>query len=138
MKFFKTLFLTSLTLVLSLAIKAQEIPEIESEPEMVFTIVEEMPSFPGGEEAMRAFISENLNCSTAALNPTKKHAVFASFLVREDGSISKIKILRGVSEECDKAAKETIAKFPTWIPGKQRGKLVTVQMTIGMPLRVGH
>ncbi|MEE1000544.1 MAG: energy transducer TonB [Bacteroidales bacterium] len=96
----------------------------------VFVVVEEQAEFPGGMEAMYAYIQKNLVYPEAAKEKGIEGRVFVSFIIEKDGSISNVKILRGIGGGCDEAAKEMVEKMPKWKPGKQRGKPVRFQFTL--------
>lgn len=101
--------------------------------EETFTVVEKMPTFPGGDEARNAYLSQNITYPKSALDKKIEGTVFISFLVRKDGSISDVRILRGVSEDIDKESLRVVTGMPKWNPGVQRGKPVDVQFN--MPIK---
>lgn len=99
----------------------------------VFAIVEEMPEFPGGDEAKIRYLIDNLHYPQDARNSHIQGTVYASFIVEKDGSVTNIKILRGIGTSCDMEVIRVIQNMPHWIPGKQRGKPVRVRFN--MPVR---
>ncbi|HNX44878.1 MAG TPA: TonB family protein [Bacteroidales bacterium] len=99
----------------------------------VFTVVEESPSFPGGADARAKFCSENLHYPPDAKKNNIQGTVFVNFIVERDGSISNVKVLRGIGGGCDEESIRLIKSMPRWIPGKQRGKPVRVRFN--MPVR---
>jgi len=101
----------------------------KSDVSAVFTIVEDMPSFPGGESVRSSFIANNLRVPAEGIEGT----VYVSFIVKEDGSISDAKILRGLGKSYDEEVLRVVNLMPKWHPGKQRGKPVTVQFN--MPVK---
>lgn len=109
---------------------AQE--EVVDEPE-VFTIVEEMPAFPGGEEALFKYLGENIKYPPMAKDAGIKGIVYVTFVVKEDGSVKDVKVLRGIGGGCDEEAIRVVKAMPKWKPGKQRGKSVRVQYNL--PIR---
>lgn len=96
----------------------------------VFVIVEEQAEFPGGMEAMYAYIQKNLVYPEKAKEKGIEGRVFVSFIIEKDGSISNVKILRGIGGGCDEAAMEMVKNMPKWKPGKQKGKPVRYQFTL--------
>lgn len=96
----------------------------------IFTLVEEMPSFPGGDAARSKFLMDNIVYPEIARKNNIQGTVYLSFFVNRDGSISVIKVLRGVSPEIDLEAIRVVKMMPNWIPGKQNGKTVRIQMNI--------
>ena len=95
-------------------------------------VVEQMPAFPGGEKAMEKFIEKNLVYPASAKKNSMEGKVYATFVVEKDGTLSDIKLLRGINgcEDCDKEAIRVIKLMPSWNPGKQNGKLVRVQYNL--------
>lgn len=96
----------------------------------VFVIVEEQAEFPGGMEAMYAYIVKNLKYPEAAKEKGIEGRVFVSFIIEKDGSISNILVKRAIGGGCEEAAVEMIKNMPKWKPGKQRGKPVRCQFTL--------
>ncbi|MGI6319393.1 MAG: energy transducer TonB [Bacteroidales bacterium] len=111
--------------------------EIEEEEEVVeaeiFTIVEENPDFPGGEEARMKYLQENIKYPQMARESGIQGTVYATFVVEPDGRITNVGILRGIGGGCDEEAIRVIRNMPRWKPGKQRSKAVRVQFN--MPIR---
>ncbi len=106
-------------------------PVIEQvEPKPIFTVVEEDPSYPGGEEARIKFLSENIKYPEEAKEIGTQGRVFLTFVVEVDGSITDVKILRGIGSGCDDEAVRVVKSMPKWIPGKQRGVPVRVQFNL--------
>ena len=123
----KLLFLSAFLFALSFGAFAQEEVKVEEE---VFVVVEEQAEFPGGLDSMYAYIVKNLKYPEAAKEKGIEGRVFVSFIIEKDGSISNVKILRGIGGGCDEAAVEMIKNMPKWKPGTQRGKPVRVQFNL--------
>lgn len=106
--------------------------EVEEEvvEEEIFTIVEDMPEFPGGVQALYKYLGENVKYPQAAKANGISGKVFVNFTVEKDGSITSVKVIRGVHELLDKEAVRVVKSFPKWKPGKQRGKSVRVSYNI--------
>ena len=96
----------------------------------VFVVVEEQAEFPGGMEAMYAYIGKNLKYPEAAKEKGIEGRVFVSFIIEKDGSISNILVKRAIGGGCEEAAVEMVKNMPKWKPGKQRGKTVRFQFTL--------
>lgn len=96
----------------------------------VFVVVEVQPEFPGGLDSMYAFIQKKLIYPEKAKAEGIEGRVFITFTIEKDGSVSNVKILRGIGGGCDEAAKEVVEKMPKWKPGTQRGKPVRVQFNL--------
>jgi len=103
------------------------------EEEEIYTVVEQTPQFPGGEKARVDFIKNNLKYPESARKNNVEGTVYITFVVEKDGSVTEVEILRGIEENCNKAALEVVKSMPKWKPGKQRGKPVRVQFN--MPIR---
>lgn len=108
---------------------------VEPEVEHVFTIVEQMPEFPGGELEMQKFIVKNIIYPQVERENGISGTVHVSFVVDKDGHINDVKVLRGVNggPNCDKEAVRVIKSMPQWKGGKQNGRGVPVQ--INVPIR---
>lgn len=104
--------------------------EEEQEEQQIFTVVEAMPSYPGGEEAMRRYLSESIEYPQMARESGIQGRVFVTFVVERDGNITDVQILRGIGGGCDEEALRVIKNMPKWAPGKQRGKPVRVQFNM--------
>ena len=97
-------------------------PMPQANPVIDFPDVE--AKFPGGEEAMMKFISDNIKCPEIDRELGNHGRVYVQFVVEKDGSLSNLKIMRGVSETIDREAKRVIRLMPKWTPGEIRGKAV--------------
>lgn len=104
-------------------------PQGESEIQ-IFTVVEEMPEYPGGRKAMYSYLGENIKYPAKAKENKVEGTVYVSFVVLEDGSVSNVSILRGVGSGCDEEAIRVVKAMPNWKPGKQKGKPVNVQYNL--------
>ena len=91
--------------------------------EDVFTVVENPPTFPGGQSALDIFIQENLIIS----RKYKKGNVYTSFIIEKNGSITDVKILRDLTPAQDKEAVRLVLSMQNWNPGKQREEAVRVR-----------
>lgn len=91
------------------------------------------PSFPGGFDSLKVFISRNLRYPPTRIDIEQK--VFVQFVVNEDGSLSDTKIIKGLCEPCNKNALELFSKMPNWIPGKRFDK--TIKTTMVLPIKFG-
>lgn len=107
--------------------------EEELEEETIFLVVEEMPSFPGGEQEMYRYIGKNIEYPRMAKESGISGRVFVTFVVEKNGAVTDVKILRGIGGGCDEEAIRVIKSMPKWKAGKQRGKPVRVQYR--MPIK---
>ncbi|MFA5196321.1 MAG: energy transducer TonB, partial [Bacteroidales bacterium] len=99
----------------------------------IFTVVEEMPSFPGGDEARIKFLKENINYPQMAKESGIQGTVYVTFVVDEKGKVTDVRVLRGIGGGCDEEAVRVVKLMPSWNAGKQSGKAVRVQFN--MPIR---
>lgn len=113
------------------------VPVVEAEsapdPNEPLTVVEEMPEFPGGQEAMMKYLSGQLKYPEEAVENGVQGAVFVTFVVERDGRISEVKVLRGIGAGCDEESERVVKGMPNWKPGKQNGKLVRTRYNL--PIR---
>lgn len=103
-----------------------EVIEVPEEKKEVFTIVEEMPSFPGGETERNAFLAKNIVYPQQATENGIQGTVYVSFVVNSKGNVTDVKVLRGIGGGCDEEAVRVVKMMPQWHPGKQNGKQVRV------------
>ncbi len=96
----------------------------------IFTVVEEQPAYPGGEEARVKFLQDNIKYPVEAKELGIQGRVFVTFVVEVDGSITDVRILRGIGGGCDEEAIRVVKAMPKWVPGKQRGVPVRVQFNL--------
>ena len=108
----------------------EEEPEEEVVEEEIFTIVENMPEFPGGTTALFKYLGKNIKYPAMAKDAGIKGKVYVTFVVDRDGSIADVKVLRGIGGGCDEEAVRVVKSMPKWAPGKQRGKAVRVQYNL--------
>ena len=94
----------------------------EDEPPMMFT--EEMPEFPGGPEALNAFLTREIQYPEVARNNGITGTVLIEFVVEKDGRVSNAKVKVPLFPECDKEAVRGVMAMPKWKPGKNMGKPV--------------
>jgi protein TonB len=109
------------------------VQEEEVEEEQIFTIVEDQPGFPGGDAALMQYLQSNLRYPTMAREAGIQGTVFVTFVVERDGSITDVRILRGVGGGLDEEAVRVVRNMPRWTPGRQRGQAVRVQFNL--PIR---
>lgn len=111
-------------------------PVIEEDIEVVFMVVESMPSFPGGDAALFKYLSDNIKYPVIAQETGVQGRVICQFVVNRDGSIVDIEVVRSVDKSLDAEAVRVISKMPKWTPGKQRGKTVRVKYTLPVNFRL--
>lgn len=105
--------------------------EEEEDDDAVFVVVEKMPEFPGGTQAMFRFISDNLKYPVIAQENGIQGRVICEFVINKDGSIADLKVVRSAGDpSLDKEAIRLVKLMPKWKPGKQRDKVVRVKYTV--------
>lgn len=97
---------------------------------VVFEVVEVMPEFPGGMNALMKYLSQNIKYPAEAHAKGIQGRVIVSFVVKKDGSIDNAKVVRSVDPYLDREAVRVITVMPKWEPGKQRGEAVNVRFTV--------
>jgi periplasmic protein TonB len=102
----------------------------EKPQEEAYTIVEEMPQFPGGREALAKYLSTSIQYPAKEKEAKIEGKVFVSFIVEKDGAISNVRVMKGVpgGPGLDAEAVRVISSMPKWTAGKQSGRTVRVNM----------
>lgn len=99
----------------------------EVEDAQVFMVVEQMPSFPGGDAALMKYLGDNVKYPAIAQEHGIQGRVYVSFVVSKDGTIRDVTVGRSVDPALDNEAIRVVKTMPKWTPGKQRGKAVNVK-----------
>ena len=102
----------------------------------VFDVVEQMPQFSGGIEAMLKYLAENVRYPKEAEEKSLQGRVIATFVVEKDGSISRAKVVKSVDPLLDEEALRVVNSMPNWTPGRQNGEPVAVKYTIPISFRL--
>ena len=102
----------------------------------VFDVVEQMPSFPGGPQALFEYLSKTIKYPPVAEENGVQGRVVVSFVVERDGTISDVKIVKSVDPSLDKEALRVTKSMPRWIPGRQKGETVRVKYTVPVTFRL--
>lgn len=115
----------------------KDLPDLPPDPVVadpdegkVFTVVEEMPAFPGGEEKLLQFMGNNIKYPSIAKENGITGRVYVTFVVGKDGKVRDAKIARGIGGGCDEEALRVVRSMPDWKPGRQNGRDVQVQFTL--------
>lgn len=101
-----------------------------------YTIVELMPSFPGGETMMMEFIQKNITYPKSAKENNMSGTVYVNFVVDNTGEVIKVNIIRGVVKALDDEAKRIVESMPRWSPGMQSGRPVAVSFNLPIKYRL--
>jgi protein TonB len=113
----------------------QEAPKEEDENK-VFDMVEQMPTFPGGQSELLSWIGNHLKYPTIAAENGVEGKVIVQFVVGKDGRVRDADIARALNPSCDKEAIRVVMSMPRWIPGKQNGKEVSVKYTLPITFKL--
>lgn len=131
-----TLFLAFLLIFLSTGSIAQDGAKGDStetdsvEKGKAFLVVEKDPKFPGGEEAMKEFITERVEYPQEAREKEIEGTVIVGFVVEKDGRLTDIEVLKKVHPSLNQEAVEVVERMPKWEPGRQKGRNVRVHMKV--------
>ncbi len=120
-------------------LKAKEViaqPEPPKEDNKVFDVVEQMPSFPGGTQALMKYLSDNVKYPVVAQENGVQGRVVVSFVVEKDGSITDVQVVRSVDPSLDREAARVVSSMPKWIPGEQNGTKVRVKFNVPVSFRL--
>ena len=120
-------------------LKAKEVIAEEKPKEeetKVFDVVEQMPQFPGGQQALFEYLSKNIKYPVIAEENGVQGRVIVTFVVERDGSITDVKVVKSVDPSLDKEAQRVVKAMPHWIPGKQNGSAVRVKYTVPVTFRL--
>jgi protein TonB len=120
-------------------LKAKEVVVDEKPKEeetKVFDVVEQMPSFPGGDAELMKFLHDHMKYPVIAEENGIQGRVVCTFVVERDGSITDVKVVKSVDPSLDKEAIRVLKSMPKWIPGKQNGSAVRVKYTVPVTFRL--
>ncbi len=112
-----------------------EVAEEEVAEEEIFTIVEDMPVFPGGETALLKYLS-SIPYPVIAKENDIEGSVYIRFVVDKSGNVTNVEVAKGADKILNEAALAHVKKMPAWTPGKQRGKPVRVQYIVPIKFRL--
>jgi len=96
----------------------------------VFNVVEKMPLFNGGNEGLYSYLGKNIKYPDEAKIKGVQGTVYVTFIIEKDGSVSHVKILRGIGSGCDEEAFRVVESMPKWTPGYSEGKAVRVSFNL--------
>ena len=115
-------------------IKAPEPPK--QEENKIFTVVEQMPMYPGGDAALMQYLSSNIHYPAVAAENGVQGRVVVGFVVEKDGSITDVNVMRSVDPSLDREAMRVVKSMPRWTPGKQNGSAVRVKYQVPVTFRL--
>jgi len=108
----------------------------EAPKDEIFVHVEQMPQFPGGEGELMKWLGSNIQYPTIASEQGIQGRVVLKFVVRPDGSIDDVQVIKSLEPSCDKEAVRAVKKMPKWIPGKQNGNPVSVYYNLPVQFKL--
>jgi protein TonB len=111
-------------------IEIKEDDEEVQEETVIFTVVEQEASFPGGIQKLNEYLATSIKYPQQAKETGTRGRVMLTFVVERDGSITDIKVLRDIGSGCGEEAKRVVKEMPKWQPAKQRGKAVRQQFVL--------
>ena len=106
------------------------------EDEKVFDVVEKMPEYPGGIEKLFEYLSQNIRYPKEAMEKDIQGRVIVTFVVKKDGSISDVSVVRPIDPLLDEEGLRVINAMPNWTPGMQNGEPVNVKYTVPISFRL--
>ena len=125
-------------LLISPLIGFSQTSDITKTKEEVYTIVERMPEFSGGRDALFEYLGTNIKYPPKAKAKNIQGKVYVNFIVSRDGSIRDAKVIRKVHKLLNKEALRVIKTMPNWIPGMQRGKTVSVSYNLPINFKLNE
>ncbi|UKK57650.1 M56 family metallopeptidase [Prevotella communis] len=124
---------TKKPVLLDVVVKTEAQTEPDDKP---FDVVEQMPEFPGGQEALMQFLRQEVKYPKEAEEKGLQGRVVVRYIIEKDGSISEVEIVKSVNEYLDAEAIRVVKAMPKWKPGKQNGEPVRVKFTIPVTFRL--
>jgi protein TonB len=104
--------------------------------EQVFTAVEQMPQFPGGEDALRTYLASHINYPPMAAENNIQGRVVVQFVVDKTGRVGEVKVIRNVDKDLDREAARVCKSLPKFTPGRQNGQAVSVWYTLPVSFKL--
>ena len=111
-------------------------PPKHVEENKVFDVVEQMPSVPGGPQALLQYLNNNVKYPVVAQENGVQGRVVISFVVEKDGSVTDVQVAKSVDPSLDKEAQRVVKSMPHWIPGKQNGSAVRVKYVVPVSFKL--
>ncbi|MBP5776250.1 MAG: energy transducer TonB [Prevotella sp.] len=126
----KKLLLMTLMAMLGFTTVSAQKTVVAQKNQQVFDVVEQMPEYPGGIQALLDYLMENVKYPEDAEKQKIEGRVIAVFVVETDGSISNVEVVKPVFPSLDAEAVRVLSGMPKWTPGRQSGKVVRVKYTV--------
>ena len=114
-----------------------QITTANTNEDLIFRVVEQMPEFSGGMTALMKYLRENIKYPEECAKENIEGKAFVSFVVKKDGSLSDIKIMKSSgNEKLDNESLRVVSSMPNWKPGMQRGEAVNVRFSLPIMFRL--
>ena len=126
----KVIVLIALMAVFGFTTASAQKTVVSQKNQEVFDIVEQMPEYPGGMQALFEYLSQNIKYPEDAQKQKVEGRVLVTFVVETDGSISNLEVVKHAFPSLDTEAVRVLSGMPKWTPGKQGGKVVRVKFTV--------
>ena len=117
-------------LLVAFAINSSAQKVVKEVSREVFTVAEQMPSFPGGKDALNKYIRKHLRYPAKAMKDAEEGRVILRFIIEPDGQLTHATVIQSMNPECDKAALSIVQKMPKWDPAMQNGVFVAAYYTL--------
>lgn len=108
------------------------------EDKKIYSQLDRQPQYPGGFDALKAYLLKNLHYPQMAIDADIFGTVIVQFVVDEDGSITQAKVVKSIGASCDKEALRVINNMPKWAPGIVKGKNVKSYYKLPITFRLNN
>ena len=126
----KKLIMMSLMAMFGLSTVSAQKTVVAEKNQQVFDVVEQMPEYPGGIQALFEYLQQNVKYPEDAKNQKVEGRVIATFVVETDGTINNVEVVKPAFPSLDAEAVRVLSAMPKWTPGMQSGKVVRVKYTV--------
>lgn len=109
---------------------------VEEKKEEIFKSVEQMPTFPGGDQALMKYLSSHINYPAMAQENGVQGRVVVQFVVTKTGKVGEVKVVRSVDKDLDREAVRVCKSLPNFVPGRQNGQPVNVWYTLPVTFKL--
>ena len=129
-------FIGIVFILLSFQVSAQNNQAADSVSEKVYTYVDQMPEFPGGNDKIQVFLHKNIKYPPLAKQKKIEGRVHVEFIVDMTGQVQNVQVKRSADPVLDEEAVRVIKKMPLWNPGRQDGKAVNVSLIVPVEFKL--
>lgn len=114
----------------------EEKKPVEEKPAEIFKSVEQMPQFPGGDEALLKYLASHINYPPMAAENNIQGRVVVQFVVDKTGKVGEVKVIRSVDKDLDREALRVCKSLPKFVPGRQNGQPVSVWFALPITFKL--